>query len=83
MSDDNSGEYEDVGSIWCVANGQVTLNVHIYNPTREIYSDGLYGPVLKYFTYARDYGYVLEPIENALRHAKQARFEHGEKPQIR
>jgi hypothetical protein len=42
----------------------------------------LYGEVMKQFTYARDHRYVLEPIENALLQARQARFEHGEMPQI-
>ena len=83
MSSGSAGEYEDDNAILCVSNGQVTLNVHIASPDREIYSDNLHGPALKHFTNARDYGLIVEPIENALAHARQARFEHGEKPEIR
>ena len=83
MSGSSAGSYEDDDAFWCLSNGKVALNVHIVSPYREIYADNLYGPVLEHFTYARDYGYVLEPIENALTHARQARFEHGEKPKIR
>lgn len=83
MSSSSAGEHECNDANWCVANGQVTLNVHIASPDREIYADNLNGPVLEHFTYARDFGFILEPIENALTHARQARFEHGEKPEIR
>lgn len=82
MSYDSAGEYEESNAAWCVVNGQVTLNVHISNPDREIYSDSLYGEALKQFTLARDYEYSLKLIENALMLARQARFEHGEKPQV-
>lgn len=81
LSDTSGGEYEDDNAIWCVANGQVTLDVHIKNPNREIYSDSLYGPVLEHFTYARDHRFILRPIKDALTQARQARFEHGEKPE--
>jgi hypothetical protein len=82
MSYSSAGEYEDNNAIWCVADGHVTLNVHISSPDRDIYSDSLYGPVLPHFTYARDHRYILEPIENALMQARQVRFEHGKKPQV-
>jgi hypothetical protein len=80
MSCSSAGEYEDRNAVWCYSRGQVTLKVNITSHDREIYSDCLYGHVLKHFTDARDHGYVLEPIDNALRLARQARFEHGEKP---
>jgi hypothetical protein len=83
MSDSSAGNYEDDDAFWCISKGQVALNVHIVSPHRNIYADTLYGPILEHFIYARDYGYVLEPIENALTHARQARFEYGEKPQVR
>lgn len=83
MSESSAGEYENDDSHWCVTNGQVTLNVHISNPERKIYADSCYGQVLEHFTYAGEHGYILESIENALTHARQARFEHGEKPLIR
>jgi hypothetical protein len=83
MSSSSAGDYQSSDAIWCVSNGHVTLNVNIVTPDREIYADGLNGPVLQHFTFSRDHGYILEPIENALRHARQARFEHGEKPRIR
>lgn len=77
------GCYEDHNSFWCVSNGRVTLNVNVKSPSREIHADIQAESLLEHFTYARDYGYVVEPIENALLHARQARFEHGEKPRIR
>ena len=83
LSDSSGGEYEDDNAIWCVANGRVTLDVHIKSPDREIYSDSLYGTVLEHFTYARDHRYIIGPINDALKHARQARFEHGEKPEVR
>lgn len=83
MSHSSAGEYEDDDASWCISHGQVALNVHIISSDRDIYADNLYGPKLESFTYARDYGYIVEPIENALIHARQARFEHGERPQIR
>jgi hypothetical protein len=82
MSSSSAGEYEDSNTLWCVANDQVTLDVHISNPDREIYSDSLYGDLMKQFTYSRDYRYTLGPIENALLQARQARFEYGERPNI-
>ena len=83
LSNGSGGEFEDDNALWCVANGQVTLDVHIKNPDREIYADSLYGPVLEHFTYARDHRYILRPIKDALKQARQARFEHGEKPEVR
>jgi len=83
MSYSSAGEYEDSEAVWCISHGKVTLNVHIVSSDRDIYADSLYGPKLDHFTYARDYGYVIEPVENAIRNARRARFEHGEKPQIR
>jgi hypothetical protein len=82
LSSSSAGEYEDNNALWCVANDQVTLNVHISNPDREIYSDSLYGDLLPHFTYARDHRFILGPIENALLMARQARFEHGQKPSV-
>lgn len=82
MSYSSAGEYEDRNAVWCYSNGQVTLKVNITSHDREIYSDCLYGDVLKHFTDARDHGYVLGPVDNALRLARQARFEHGEKPEV-
>jgi hypothetical protein len=82
MSNSSAGEYEDSDALWCVAYGKVTLNVHITSPDREIYSDSLYGEVMKHFTDARDQRYTFEPIEEALLKARQARFEHGEKPNV-
>jgi hypothetical protein len=83
LSNTSGGEFEDDNAIWCIANGQVTLDVHISSPDREIYSDSLYGPILEHFTYARDHRYIVGPIEDALTQARQARFEHGEKPEVR
>jgi hypothetical protein len=83
LSNSSGGEYEDDNALWCVANGRVTLDVHIKSPDREIYSDSLYGAVMKHFSYARDHRCIDGPIEDALKHARQARFEHGEKPEIR
>ncbi|PKN68488.1 MAG: hypothetical protein CVU54_14315 [Deltaproteobacteria bacterium HGW-Deltaproteobacteria-12] len=83
LSNTSGGEFEDDNALWCIANGQVTLDVHIKSPDREIYSDSLYGPVLEHFTYARDHRYIVGPIEDALKQARQARFEHGEKPEVR
>lgn len=80
MSYSSAGEYEDKDAAWCCSRGQVTLKVNIAARDREIYSDCLYGDVLKHFTDARDHGYTLGPIDKALRLARQARFEHGEKP---
>ena len=82
LSDSSGGEYEDDNAAWCVANGQVTLNVHIASPDREIYSDSLYGDCLEHFTYARDHRHIVGPINAALKHARQARFEHGETPEV-
>jgi len=82
MSYSSAGEYEDNNAFWCIANGKPTLNVNIMSPGREIYSDCLYGDVLKHFTDARDHGYTLGPIDNALRLARGARFEHGETPMM-
>ncbi len=83
MSDDSAGEYENDNASWCIANGHVTLNVNINSPGREIYADSCYGSVLEHFTYARDHKYIVTPIEEALKKARQARFEHGEKPEVR
>ncbi len=83
MSSSSAGEYEDSNALWCVANGQVTLNVHISSPDREIYGDSLNGPMLEHFTLARDHKFIVGPIEDALKKARQARFEHGEKPEIK
>ena len=83
MSDSSAGEYENDNSHWCVTNGQVTLNVNISSPERNIYSDSCYGPVLEHFTYARDFKPILGPVKDALKQARQARFEHGEKPEVR
>jgi hypothetical protein len=82
LSSNSAGAYEDNNALWCVANDQVTLNIHITNPDREIYADSLYGSMLQHFTYARDHRCILEPIENALLQARQARFEHREMPSI-
>ena len=82
MSDDNASEYEDGDAFWCIVNGKPTLNVNITNPDREIYSDSLYGEAMKQFTLARDQRYVVSSVENALMQARQARFEHGEKPRV-
>ena len=82
LSNSSGGEFEDDNASWCVANGQVTLDLHIKSPDREIYADNLYGPVLEHFTYARDHRYILRPIKDALKQARQARFEHGEKPEV-
>jgi hypothetical protein len=65
MSDSSAGEYEDDNAILCMANGRVTLDVHIKSPDREIYSDSLYGPVLEHFTYARDHRSMVGPIKDA------------------
>lgn len=81
MSDSSAGEFEDDNARWCIANGKVTLDVHIKNWGREIYSDSLYGPILEHFTYARDYKSIYYPIKTALKKARQARFEYGEKPE--
>ena len=83
LSNSSGGEFEDDNASWCIANGKVTLDLHIKTPDREIYADNLYGPVLEHFTYARDHRYILRPIKDALEQARQARFEHGEKPEIR
>lgn len=82
LSDSSGGEYEDDDARWCVANGQVTLDVNIASPDREIYADSLYGPCLDHFTLARDHKFILRPIKDALKLARQARFEHGEKPEM-
>jgi len=82
LSDGGGGAYEDDDARWCVANGQVTLDVHIKSPDREIYADSLYGPCLEHFTLARDYKFILRPIKEALKFARHARFEHGEKPEV-
>ncbi len=83
LSSSSGGEFEDDNAAWCIANGKVTLDLHIKSPDREIYADNLYGPVLEHFTYARDHRYILRPIKDALKSARQARFEHGEKPEVR
>lgn len=83
LSNSSGGEFEDDNALWCVANGRVTLDLHIKSPDREIYADSLYGPVLEHFTFARDHKYILRPIKDALKQARQARFEHGEKPEAR
>ena len=83
MSYSSAGEFEDDDAFWCVSNGKVTLNVHILNSDRDIYADRLYGPKLDHFTYARDYDYAIKPIQNALKPARRARFEYGEKPHVR
>lgn len=80
LSDSSGGAYEDDDARWCVANGRVTLDVHISDTDREVYADSLYGPCLEHFTLARDYKFVLRPIKDALILASQARSEHGEKP---
>jgi len=49
---------------------------------REIYANNLDDPALKHFTYARDYKPVFYPIKNALKKAQQAKFEHGERPEV-
>ncbi|MDM7986232.1 MAG: hypothetical protein QUS13_02740 [Smithella sp.] len=82
MSYSSAGEYEDKDAVWCCSRGRVTLKVNITARDREIYSDCLYGDALKHFTDARDHGYTLGPIDKALRLARQARFEHGEKPMV-
>jgi len=82
MSYSSAGEYEDKDAVWCCSRGQVTLKVNITARDREIYSDCLYGDVMKHFTDARDHGYTLGPIDKALRLARQTRFEHGEKPMV-
>jgi len=82
LSDSSGGEFECDNATWCVANGQVTLDVHIKSSGREIYADSLYGQCLEHFTYARDYGYNLRPVKDALKKARQARFEHGETPEV-
>jgi hypothetical protein len=83
MSDSSAGEYEDDNAMLCIANGRVTLDVHMKCPDTEIYADSLYGPVLEHFTYARDHRSMVGPIRDALLQARQARFEHGEKPEVR
>ena len=83
MSDTSAGEFEDDNALLCIANGRVTLDVHIKSPDTEIYSDRLYGPVLEHFTYARNHRSMVGPIKDALKQARQARFEHGEKPEVR
>lgn len=82
LSDSSGGNYEDSDAAWCVSNGVVTLNVHITSSDRHIYADSLYGPKLEHFTYARDHDYAVKPIERAITRARQARFEHGETPEI-
>ena len=62
--------------------GRVTLDVHISDMDREINSDALYGDCLKHFTLARDHKFILRPIKDALKEARQARFEHGETPEV-
>ncbi len=83
MSSSSAGEFEDDDARWVVANGRVTLDVHITSSDREIYADALYGDCLKHFTDARDHKYILRPINEALKHARQARFEYGEKPEVK
>lgn len=82
LSDNSGGAYEDDAAQWCVANGQVTLDVHVRDTDREIYADSLYGPCLEHFTLARDHKFILRPIKDALKVASQARFEHGETPEV-
>jgi hypothetical protein len=82
LSDSSGGAYEDDDARWCVANGRVTLDVHISDTDREIYADSLYGDCLKHFTLARDHKFILRPIKDALKEARQARFEHGETPEV-
>jgi hypothetical protein len=83
LSDGGGGEFEDQNAFWCVSNGTVTLNVHIDNPDRQICSGNLGDALTRHFTYPRDYGFVVEPIELAICCARHARFEHGEKPFVR
>ena len=82
LSDSSGGAFECDNATLCVANGQVTLDLHINSSGREIYADSLYGPCLEHFTYARDYGYSLRKVKDALKKARQARFEFGEKPEV-
>jgi len=82
LSNTSAGEFEDDNAQWVVANDRVTLDLHIKSPDREIFADSLYGVCLEHFTYARDYSFVSRPIKDALKQARQARFEHGEKPEV-
>jgi hypothetical protein len=82
MSNGSAGNYEDHNAGWCVANDSVTLDVHINCDDREIYTDNLNGPMLKHFTDARDHECHNRRIHESLLQGRQARFEHGEKPEV-
>jgi len=82
MGASSAGSFETDRAFWCISNNQATLNLQA-SPWKDFYADNLYGPIIPQFTYSRDYGYVTEPIDRALLRARQARFEHGEKPVVR
>lgn len=81
-TDGSAGSYADENSFWCVSNGIATLNVNPIRGDRVIMADNLMGGDLPHFTYSRDYGFDARPALAAGRVARQARFEHGERPNV-